>query len=181
MSGQTVCPGHFIARDKALVVIELEAGWALEMVWMFWRWDNSLVSAKLRTPDLPVCIVVILTMLLHTDLKIIQKCVLIKWDGRFGFVVFDSWQEFLEGFSEEGNLPWSSVKGNNFGTRVKFMYFVECCSHLTNIQNYCLLWQCVFLEQLDCGEWILNSSYGNVLSSLYLMSHCLWSTTVTLS
>jgi len=31
--GQTVCPGHFTATDKALVFIELEAGWVLEQVW----------------------------------------------------------------------------------------------------------------------------------------------------
>jgi hypothetical protein len=29
MSSQTVCTGYFIARQKALVFIELEAGWAL--------------------------------------------------------------------------------------------------------------------------------------------------------
>jgi len=33
VSGQTVCTGHFTARDKALVLIELEAGWVLELVW----------------------------------------------------------------------------------------------------------------------------------------------------
>jgi hypothetical protein len=32
----TVCPGHFTAREKAVVFIEFEAGWALELVWMFW-------------------------------------------------------------------------------------------------------------------------------------------------
>jgi hypothetical protein len=35
VSGQTVCPGHFTATGKALVFIKLEAGWALELVWMF--------------------------------------------------------------------------------------------------------------------------------------------------
>ena len=35
MIGQTVCPGHFTATDKALVFIELEAGWALELVSTF--------------------------------------------------------------------------------------------------------------------------------------------------
>ena len=47
MSGQTVCPGHFTARDKALVVIELEAGWVLELVWMFWKKDRSFAAAKI--------------------------------------------------------------------------------------------------------------------------------------
>jgi hypothetical protein len=37
VGGQTVCPGHFMAREKALVFFELEAGWALELAWMFWR------------------------------------------------------------------------------------------------------------------------------------------------
>jgi len=47
VSGQTVCPGHFTARDKALVVIELEAGWVLELVWMFWKKDRSFAAAKI--------------------------------------------------------------------------------------------------------------------------------------
>jgi len=46
VSGQTVCPCHFTAREKAVVSIELEAGWVLELVWMFWRRDSSLASAK---------------------------------------------------------------------------------------------------------------------------------------
>jgi len=47
------------------------------------------------------------------------------------------------------------------------------------------------MKQMDCGEWIVSSPYGNVLSSsycmsqccavpLYCMSQCLWSTAVTL-
>jgi len=36
------------------------------------------------------------------------------------------------------------------------------------------------MQQLDCGELFLNTLYGNVLSSLNFMSHCLWSTAVTL-
>ncbi len=47
VSGQTVCPGHFTAREKGLVFIELEAGWVLEQVWMFWRRDSSVASAKI--------------------------------------------------------------------------------------------------------------------------------------
>ena len=47
VSGQTVCTGHFTARDKALVFIKLEAGWALELVWMFWRRDSSVAPAKI--------------------------------------------------------------------------------------------------------------------------------------
>ena len=46
MSDQTVCTGHFAARDMALVFIELDAGWVLELVWMFWRRDSSVVPAK---------------------------------------------------------------------------------------------------------------------------------------
>jgi len=37
------------------------------------------------------------------------------------------------------------------------------------------------MNKLDCGEWIVSSRYGKVLSSLYCMSQCLWSTTVTFS
>jgi hypothetical protein len=47
VSGQIVFTGQFTARGKALVFIELEAGWALELVWMFWRRDGSLVLAKI--------------------------------------------------------------------------------------------------------------------------------------
>jgi hypothetical protein len=46
VSVQTVCPGHFTPREKALVFIELEAGCALEMVWIFWRKDSSLAPCK---------------------------------------------------------------------------------------------------------------------------------------
>jgi len=44
VSRQTVCTGHFTAREKVLVFIELEAEWALELVWMF---CCSLVPAKI--------------------------------------------------------------------------------------------------------------------------------------
>jgi len=47
VGGQTVCPMHFTAREKALVLIELEAVWALELVWMFWRKARSFVPAKI--------------------------------------------------------------------------------------------------------------------------------------
>jgi hypothetical protein len=47
VTGQTVCPGHFTARDKTLVFFELEAGWVLELVWMFWRRDVSLAPVKI--------------------------------------------------------------------------------------------------------------------------------------
>jgi len=56
--------------------------------------------------------------------------------------------------------------------KLHFYLFVECCLHLTSIQNFWFLWKSVFLKQLVCGEWILSSAYGNVLSNLYLMSHC---------
>jgi len=29
------------------------------------------------------------------------------------------------------------------------------------------------INKLDCGEWIVSSRYGKVLSSLYCMSQCL--------
>jgi hypothetical protein len=45
VTGQPVCPGHFTARKKTLVSIELEAGW--EVVWMFWRRDSSVVPGKI--------------------------------------------------------------------------------------------------------------------------------------
>jgi hypothetical protein len=74
-----------VVRLSALVTLlpekklEFEAGWVLELVWMLWRRDSSGAAAKIRTPDLPAYIVVILLIVLpHTDLKIIQKSVLIK-------------------------------------------------------------------------------------------------------
>jgi len=64
MGGQTLCPGHFMATEKALNFNELEAGWVLELAWMFWRKDSSLALSKIRTPDLPAYIlVIVLTML----------------------------------------------------------------------------------------------------------------------
>jgi hypothetical protein len=47
VNGENVFPGHFTAREKVLVFIELEAGWALELVWMFWRRESKLASAKI--------------------------------------------------------------------------------------------------------------------------------------
>jgi hypothetical protein len=35
VSGQTVCTDHTTVREEALVFIGVEAGWALELVWMF--------------------------------------------------------------------------------------------------------------------------------------------------
>jgi hypothetical protein len=47
-----------------VVVIELEAGWVLELAWMFWRKDSYLAPSKILTPDLPLYIlVIVLTML----------------------------------------------------------------------------------------------------------------------
>jgi len=90
VSGQTVCTGHFTAWGKALVSIEFEAGRVLERALMFWRRASSIVPAKFWTPDIPAYIlVIVLTVLLHTDLKIIQTSILIKWDWRFGLDVFD--------------------------------------------------------------------------------------------
>ena len=47
VSDETVCPGQFTAREKALVFIEVEDGWVLELVWMFWRRDSSPAPAKI--------------------------------------------------------------------------------------------------------------------------------------
>jgi hypothetical protein len=33
--------------EKALVFIQLESGWVLELVWMFWRRDNSVAAATI--------------------------------------------------------------------------------------------------------------------------------------
>ena len=95
------------------IKLEFETGRALELVWLFWRMDISIGSAKIWTPYLQAYILVILLIMLpHTDMKIIQKSVLIKWNGNFGLDVFDSWLEFLEGVCGHGNFRWSSVKGN---------------------------------------------------------------------
>jgi hypothetical protein len=36
-----------MATEKAVFFIELEAGWALELAWMFWRKDSSLAPSKI--------------------------------------------------------------------------------------------------------------------------------------
>jgi len=44
---ETQSPGHITAREEAVVFIELEAGWPLELDWMFWRRGSSLAPAKI--------------------------------------------------------------------------------------------------------------------------------------
>ena len=75
----TVCPGHFTAREKAVVFIELEAEWALgaclDVLVVI------LVSCFCQdlNPRFPLYVlVIVLTMLLHTGLKMMHKFVLIK-------------------------------------------------------------------------------------------------------
>ena len=59
--------------------LELEGEWALELVWMFWKTDSYIAPAKICTEDIFVYILItLLIMLPRTDLKIIQKSVLIK-------------------------------------------------------------------------------------------------------
>jgi len=47
VSGQTVGTTHFTTSVKDVVLLELEAGWVLELVWLFWRTDSSLVRATI--------------------------------------------------------------------------------------------------------------------------------------
>jgi hypothetical protein len=47
VSDETQSPGHFTAREGAVIFIELEAGWALELDWMFWRRVSCLAPAKI--------------------------------------------------------------------------------------------------------------------------------------
>jgi hypothetical protein len=47
VSGQTVSHGHITAQEKSLIFIELETGWVLKQVWMFWRKDSSVASSKI--------------------------------------------------------------------------------------------------------------------------------------
>jgi hypothetical protein len=46
VSDETQPSGHFSAKEKALVYIELEAGWVLELVWVYWR-SGFLAAAKI--------------------------------------------------------------------------------------------------------------------------------------
>jgi hypothetical protein len=118
----------------------LEAEWVLELVWMFWRIDSSLAPAKIWTPDLPAYILVILLIVLpHTDLKIIQKFVLIRWNGSFGLNVFDWWLEFVEGFCGQGNYELMADRVITVEQRLNLCIFVGCCSYWTNIQNFWFL------------------------------------------
>jgi hypothetical protein len=39
--------GYFTAREKAVIFLKLEAGWVLELVWMFCRRDSSIVPVKI--------------------------------------------------------------------------------------------------------------------------------------
>jgi hypothetical protein len=47
--------------------LELEAGWVLELVWMFWRRDSAVASVKILTPV--YIVVIVFNMLSHTGLK----------------------------------------------------------------------------------------------------------------
>jgi hypothetical protein len=50
-----------------------------------------IAAVKIRTPDLPVYIlVIVLTVVPHTDLNIIEKSLLMKKDGSFGLGFVDS-------------------------------------------------------------------------------------------
>ena len=70
VSGQTACSGHFTAREKARVGGWVSAGAGLDV---FERRKFCCLCQDLR-PSCPVYILVnVLTVLLHTDLKII-KC-----------------------------------------------------------------------------------------------------------
>jgi hypothetical protein len=72
VSGQTACPGHFTAREKVVVFVEFGAGWVLELVWVFWRKNNTVAADKIRTPELPLYIpVTVLSVLHHADFKTI--------------------------------------------------------------------------------------------------------------
>jgi len=62
------CRQMWVVRLSALAILlpkkkpVLEAGWALELVWMFWRSDSSIAPAKIWTADLPAYIrVIVLT------------------------------------------------------------------------------------------------------------------------
>jgi len=130
VSNETEPTGTLTVREKALIYIQLEAGWVLELVRMFWRRYSSLASAKIWTQDLPIqcthyfaakiwtpdlpgyILVSVLTMLPQTYLKIIRKSVLTEREGRFGLNMLVSWQEFLDEFCEHDNFPWSFVKGD---------------------------------------------------------------------
>jgi len=45
VGGQTVCASHSTAREKALIFIEVEVGWVLELVCMLLRRDSSIAHA----------------------------------------------------------------------------------------------------------------------------------------
>jgi len=47
VSDETQSLSHFNAREEAMAFIELEAGWALELDWIFWRRVSSLVPTKI--------------------------------------------------------------------------------------------------------------------------------------
>jgi hypothetical protein len=47
VSDETQNPGHFNTREEAVVFIELEADWALELDCMFWRRVSFLVPTKI--------------------------------------------------------------------------------------------------------------------------------------
>jgi hypothetical protein len=67
---------------------------------------------------------------------------------------------------EENQEPIAS-QVMNMGPELNLCIFVGCCSHLANIYYFWLFWYSVLKKQLDSGEWIVNSPYGQVSSNLY--------------
>jgi hypothetical protein len=47
-------PRRLYLREIIQVPIEWEAEWVSEIVWTFWRAENTVVSAGIRNLDLPV-------------------------------------------------------------------------------------------------------------------------------
>jgi myosin-crossreactive antigen len=60
--------------------------------------------------------------------------------------------QVVTGAAEKGNQEPMADQVMTMETKLNLCLIVKCCSHLTNIKDFWLLWLSMFLQKFDCGE-----------------------------